>query len=60
MDLGVKVWNMLTTMRATLGLLVVQDVNQFHIGGIWQVGSTNGAYCCKSCTIYRWALQSKD
>jgi len=59
-DLGVGVWEVYTIMWATLGLLVVQDVNQFHIGGVWQVGSTNGAHCGKSCMIYRWALQSKD
>jgi len=35
---------------------VAQNVNQFHIGGIWQVDSTSGAHHYKQCTIDRHAL----
>ncbi len=28
---------------------VVQNANQFHIGGVLKVGNINGAHHCKSC-----------
>ncbi len=39
---------------------LVQNANQFHIDRVCQVSGTSGAHHYKPCTIYKWALQSRD